>query len=290
MNQYSWSEIESQLTNLTSVEGGYSNAKRGLITLKNGKRMFVKLGVDENTKGWGSKEIRVYNFLRENSYPHIPALLSVNEDQNEFALEALLPEAGWDWQEKWDNQRLLATLKAMDDLAAIKPDVKHAELFKSELTDAENGWVKLAASKELQSAFEQKLKGAAAENIIQQLPFHAEKSRQFIMRHDTLVHDDVRADNAAWNAARAEVKIVDWTWVELGDRRIDLAAMLVHVQKSGFDILPKYAERLDSGALHWLAGFWIASASKPIWPGGPEKLRELQLKAGITALSLASKI
>lgn len=53
--------------------------------------------------------------------------------------------------------------------------------------------------------------------------------------------------------------------------------------------LPKYADRLDAGALHWMAGFWFKSAAKPIWEGGPEHLRDFQLLAGLTALDLAIK-
>jgi hypothetical protein len=39
-----------------------------------------------------------------------------------------------------------------------------------------------------------------------------------------------------------------------------------------------------------MAGFWFEAASKPIWPGGAEKLREVQLRAGITALKLAQTL
>jgi hypothetical protein len=52
-------------------------------------------------------------------------------------------------------------------------------------------------------------------------------------------------------------------------------------------LLPGYADRLDSDALHWMAGFWFHSALKPIWPGGPEYLSERRLITGITALALS---
>ncbi|MDR3547707.1 MAG: hypothetical protein P4M11_05480 [Candidatus Pacebacteria bacterium] len=100
----------------------------------------------------------------------------------------------------------------------------------------------------------------------------------------------MRADNCAWNKDKREVKLVDWNWLELGDRRIDLAASLTHVQNSGFDVLKSYSDRLDPEALNWMAGFWLNAASQPIWEGGPEKLRDTQLQAGLTALRLAKEL
>ncbi len=66
--------------------------------------------------------------------------------------------------------------------------------------------------------------------------------------------------------------------------------MLTHVHVSGFNVLQNHGERLDAGALRWMAGFWLEGASKPIWPGGPERLRDIQLQAGITALHLAEQV
>jgi aminoglycoside phosphotransferase (APT) family kinase protein len=118
----------------------------------------------------------------------------------------------------------------------------------------------------------------------------AEHSSRFAFRNDVLVHNDVRADNCAWNAQTREVKLVDWNWIQLGDRRVDLAATLVHIHNAGFDVLSKHSSRLDHEALRWLAGFWFKSAVTPIWPGGPEHLRKLQLQAGITAYTLADTL
>ena len=119
----------------------------------------------------------------------------------------------------------------------------------------------------------------------------AEVSRSFdAMSADALIHLDVRADNCAWNAEKNIVKLVDWNWLSLGNRGIDLASFLVHVYDSGLDILPDYAERLDPSAVHWMAGFWIKSGCTPIWPGGPANLRDIQFKKGTTALELLDKI
>jgi hypothetical protein len=285
-----WSEIQNNLSMLTPVDGGNSDAQRGVLTMANGSKIFVKIGVNEHTKGWAAKEIKSYAFLKENNYAYIPNLVSTNSDQNGFAMDALTPEDGWDWSDTWSKERLDATLAATDALAAIQPDEAHKELLKPVITDEDNGWNKLAASPELQASLLAKLQAISGPDIVTGLTRYVERASSYKVRHDTLVHDDVRADNAAWNQSRNEVKIVDWNWLELGDRRIDLAASLTHIHKSGFDVLKDYSDRLDAETLNWMAGYWLESASKPIWPGGPEKLRNTQLLAGLTALQLAEKV
>ena len=286
--QIPWSEIEPGLETLGAVEGGNSDAKRGFVTI-DGEKVFVKIGVNEHTKGWANKEIRAYDFLAENSYPYIPEVLSTNPDQTGFALEAFLAENGWDWSDTWSKERLSATLAATDALAAIKPEAKHLELLKPVITDNDNGWITLAATPELQEALSTKLANINETDLVAELKYHLDRSLEFKVRHDTIVHDDVRADNSPWNQSTGEVKLVDWNWIELGDRRIDVASMLVHIQNSGLNVIPDFAYRLDPEALHWLAGFWLKNASTPMWEGGPEKLRDTQLKAGLTALRLASQ-
>ena len=285
-----WPEIESGLHNLTPTEGGNSFAQRGIVTMPDGRKAFVKIGTEEKSKKWIGKEISAYEFLVDNKYPFAPELLSTNEDKTGLAITALTQEDGWDWSNTWSKERLDATLAAMDALAAIIPDPKYAELLKPVLSDADNGWDKLIASPEQQAALATKLEGTAATHVSKELEALVERAARYHVAQDTLVHNDIRADNAAWNAERNEVRLIDWNWLQLGDRKIDLSATLVHVHGSGFDVLEDYADRLDPEALHWMAGFWLEAASKPIWPGGPEKLRDTQLRAALTALSLCETV
>ena len=285
-----WEEIEQNLNTLAPVEGGNTSTQRGIIAIAEGRKIFVKIGVDEQTKNWASKEIDAYTFLVEQGYASIPKLLSVNEDHTGFAIDALLSENSWDWSNTWNQERLDATLAAMDVLATIKPDPKYTALLKPVIIDADNGWVKLSASLEGQAYLASKLRTVSRSEIVDHLHEYTERASHYILKHDVLIHGDVRADNCAWNKNTGEVKLVDWNWLELGDQRLDFSAFLVHVHQGGFDVLADYADRLDADALHWLAGFWFECASRPIWPGGPEKLRDTQLLSGLTALSLAKAI
>mgnify|MGYP003450900178 FL=1 len=148
-------------------------------------------------------------FLKKQGYTHIPKLLAIKPDQTCFAIDTLLSEDGWDWSDTWNEERLTTTLNAMDDLARIKPDSGYTELLKPVVTDADNGWVTLASSPEHQSYLASKLEAISELGVLQDLHVHKKRSLQYQVRHDSLVHDDVRADNCAWNARTGQVKLID---------------------------------------------------------------------------------
>ncbi len=286
----SWGDIEKSIETLTKVDGGFSPAHRGIVTLSDGMRAFVKVGVNDPTKKWAKKEVEVYRFLQRHNYPFIPQLLAHNNDETSFALEALTPEDGWNWSDEWTEERLAKTLEAMDVLAAIQPVGHDKDFFGVEmLNETNDGWQPLKDSKELRQTLLSKLRSAGCSDIANALDFsvEAERSANFPFRKDTLVHYDVRADNSPWNALRQAVSLVDWNWTQLGDRRIDLAAMLVHVHQAGLDVTRASGDRLHADALHWITGFWFKAAATPIWLGGPAHLRDVQLQSAITALKLA---
>lgn len=285
-----WGELEQVLPAMEVVQGGYSDAKRGIVTTDQGQRLFVKIGVTEATRGWAQKETRVYDFLSQNNFRHIPKVMASCIDRTAFALEALEAKEGWDWGENWNTERLSATLDALDELARITPPIDNPDVITPILSASPNGWIELSNSDERREKLAQKLSARGMLQIIEQIEHFAKETSDFTFRKEGLIHGDVRADNCAWNAKTGEVKLVDWNWLELGDRRIDLAAMLVHIHQSSYDVLENNSDRLDAAALHWIAGFWLAAASKPIWPGGNEKLRDFQLDSGIVALDLASKL
>lgn len=291
--QQDWSDVEPQLDNIRAVEGGFSQAQRGLITLADGNEVFVKVGTQENTKKWAKKEIAVYRFLQEHQYPHAPRLIAVNADETAFALEAYTPSDGWDWQENWNEDRLAATIQAMDDLAAIElNDAERSFFSASTISQDSDGWLPLLSSAEKQEVLKRKLHGIGAEDVANHIDFadDAKRSKAYQFADDTLVHYDLRADNCPWNKTLGQVKVVDWNWTQLGDKDLELAATLTHIQKSGYDLPAELTKRLNADALHWMAGFWFNAAATPIWDGGPEHLRDFQLLAGVTALRLAKQL
>lgn len=287
-----WARIDSYMHTHEGVQGGNTAAGKGMITLETGEKLFIKAGVDDNTKGWIRKEIAAYTFLQKASYFHAAQLMSANDDHTSLALEALDASSGWDWTASWTLERLRATLSAMDDLAAIIPEPEDDALVTPILTDADNGWRKLSEQGDCDNTrrLEQMLDEMHRRDVLEEIGDFTDRASSFVMQHDTLVHHDVRADNCPWRASTQEVKLVDWNWLQMGDRRVDLASTLVHTHIAGLDVVEACRDRLDADALHWMAGFWIQSASKPIWVGGPKHFRAKQLIAGVTALDLAQRV
>jgi thiamine kinase-like enzyme len=292
IQKISWNDINSSIGTLIETSGGYTTAQRGIITLPNQEKLFVKIGHDDLTKQWAHKEIQVYRFLQKYNFPFIPGLLAVNNEETAFALEPL--QTGWGWTDNWTIERLDKTLEAMDDLAEIVPDDQDKLLFeKSFISETANGWRPLSEDSELQRVLHAKLIAANRQDLANGINFteHAQRSLKFMFERTALVHNDVRADNCAWSEELKTVKLIDWNWAQLGDRRIDVGAFLVHVHKTGF-VITNHLHRLDKEALHWLAGFWFKSATQPILDGSSERaaLRGYQLASGVTAFDLAQSL
>jgi hypothetical protein len=290
-----WHDIEQVMHTLERPTGGFTSAHRGIVTMPDGMKVFVKIGIDEESKHWAQKEIAIYLFLQKHHFPCIPKFLTCNQDRTGFALEALVPENGWDWTETWDTKRLDATLTAMDRLAAIIPSKEEKRLFgpKGIAHDAD-GWQTLQSSSEKQALLRHKLEESGHYDLASTLDITAiaAKSARYAFHNTVVTHQDVRADNCAWNAEKQRVALIDWNWTQMGDRNIDTNAMLVHVYKSGFTALDIYRDHLDAAALEWLAGFWLNASTNPLRANSSpnQHLREYQLASGVTALDLAAMI
>jgi hypothetical protein len=290
-----WQDIENVMDTIEKPTGGFTLAHRGTVTLTDGTKVFVKVGIDEETRRWAQKEIAVYMFLQKHNYPYIPKLLTHNNDQTGFALEALNSKEGWDWTETWDELRLQATLGAMDILATILPSDEEKKLFGAKgITRDTDGWHTLQTSIGKQAILQDKLRTNGHEDLIGKIdiPVMAKQSAEYVFQDNAVVHQDVRADNAAWSASQQTVRLIDWNWTQIGDRDIDINAMLVHVHRSGLGVLEHHAAYLDANALEWLAGFWLNASTNPLRANSTRNkhLRDYQLESGITALELAKEV
>lgn len=284
---YDWKQTERFLDNIKPVEGGFTKAKRGIIELPEGK-VFVKIGVDETTNNWIKREIQIYQILQKHKYSHCPQLVSVKDDLTAFAIEAKDKSEGWDWTNNWSPERLSRTLEAMDDFALLVPDSVEKDFFSSDNgLENENGWEAIVTDSNLKMIVLDRVRSLGSDTIVSLSQLNSE----YVFDKTALVHNDVRADNCAWNKSRNEVALVDWNWAQLGDRRIDVNAVLVDVAMSGLDVASFQKNRLDKNALIWLAGFWLKSASAKISASSNlSSLIDFQIRSGITALELSTKI
>ncbi len=290
-----WAIIESSMATFRPASFGFTKAKRGFLTLPDGRTVFIKIGTDDATRKWAQKEVDVYRFLASEKYAQIPKLLSVNSDNSGFALECLGADDGWEWNAIWTEPRLERTIEAMDSLAALGVDQLPESVNKIRMmNEIGNSWRVFMedadASKRLRAKLEKVNRQDIADEVCKS-GFFAQDFH-FSFPQDVLVHYDVRHDNCAWNAKTEQVKLVDWNWLQLGNREIDVNSLLVSVVKSGFGLPSRFVARLDRAALMWLAGAWFSACIQPIDSNSSEadSLRDYQLESAIAAYQLATKL
>lgn len=258
---------------LVPATRGYSKSIRGTVNLKDGRQVFVKIAVDEATKRWVDTEIKAYKWLAKQNFKHTARLLS--SKQGALAIEDL---SHLDFSEKWDIDRLNATLAATDELAALKPGA-HDSFKRLDIT---NGWHALSKDETSRFKLLERLSAEGLKMTIENIERYGviTDGRE---QGDVLVHADVRGDNAAYDAKNGKVYLIDWSWFSLGSRQLDLAAFLVHVEKGGLNVKAHVPRRLDRKAALYMAGFWFYYAVQPIWDGGDPELRERQYQCALIA-------
>lgn len=283
IDSISWKAIEDSLSSMVPISEGFSSATKGIVTVPGGSQVFVKLAANDKSKAEVRKEILVYDLLKSHGYPYIPALLACHPEKTGLALEALLPEAGWDWSASWTEPRLTLALEAMDVLAAMSVSGVTDELQVRALTDANSGWKALTGSPEKQLAVRQDLSKEGYPHIAETLDFQALASQDnFPLTNTAPVHYDVRSYNCAYR--EGEVRLVDYDWFDpAGSPQVAQAFTVMDAQSSGLDITKKHAARLDPAALIWVAGYWLNGAVRA---SISEKNRRLKIHRAAAALAL----
>ena len=281
-----WADIERALPTFRPVEGGFSSARRGIVTLVDGRTVFVKLGVDDRTKRWARNEIKAYHWLEDAGYQHAPRLVAQSDEG--FALPDL---STWDWEHVWHKDKVDAALLALDRLAGLPATTGHFEQSGFEADG--NPWRNLPADA---AAYRSIVDGDTWQELADLLTDsslrleYAQAAEGRPWYGDDLVHYDARADNFAYDHSSKHGCFVDWNWMSLGNSAFDRTAMLVNVQLSGFDVLPDYHDQVDRNSLIWLMGFWLERALGPQETEGQQRLRPRQVANALQAHQLLVRL
>lgn len=280
MERLDWATIEQAASeHFEPVSGGFTEALRGLVTLADGSRLFIKQAIDDQTLAWVHKEVATYEWLEQMGYPYAPRLVA--SDETGLALPDLSTH---DWQSQWNTSKVDAVLMAMDALAALGDHA--SSLFKP--TDfGDSLWQDIPEDTTFQhiARLPSDLREAAVRlhkdtHIKNRYHAHA-KTRPY--QGTELIHGDVRADNFAYDTAQKTGLLVDWNWAGLGSKNFDQTAFLVDVHKH-FDVFEHgYAERIDLPSIGWLIGFWLHQASLDTTSDHMAKLRVFQLESAVRA-------
>jgi len=259
MQVYNWnSDVAPYLDSITKVEGGYTPAKRGYITISGGTKIFVKIATDDNTKKWLNKEIKVYTLLNNAGYKYIPKLLAVSDDHSAMAIEYL---EGASFERDWDVDKLKAVVEAQEALKEHIDLFRNDPQFKSnDIVNTESKWPEILKQDNIQTinAKIKKLSGKSSFTT-QQLEDLAKLNDDWALKEDTLIHEDIRADNFGYDQNTKTGKLIDWNWLCIGDESLDTTPLFIDISKSGFNPYVHYVEKLDRAMIAYVLSFWLES-------------------------------
>ncbi len=253
---YDWQrDIWPRVPNIQPTDQGFTAAYTGLVTLADGIQVFVKCAMDDNSARWARKEVKAYKLLQDAGYPYIPRLLAVNAEGTSFATQALI---GYDFSPTWDADKLHAIMRARKDLKSLRylfeadPDFSMRKVV-----GVQNRWPMLRneavlarANEILQACHGVMISTETVERCVQMM-------QAWYVHQDTLVHDDLRADNFAYDPQTRTGKLIDWTWLCVGDDALDVASLCVGVTRTGFDVYDRYPDLFDEQAIISTLGYWM---------------------------------
>lgn len=277
---YRWDQdIAPSLDSIQKVEGGFTSARRGIVVLNDRTKVFVKIATDESTKKWLKKEIKVYKTLNEAGYAYIPTLLSTNADSTAMAIEYLQNAS---FENTWDKAKLEAVVKAQESLKEYKKWFVNNDDFKSDdVVDLRLRWPHLLKSDNVEKVNE-KLKrlGSEVQFSRQQIEDFKQSHEGWELKQDTLIHQDIRADNFGYDTAAQAGKLIDWNWLCIGDESLDTTPLFINMYLAGFNPYQHHPEKYDEKMLMYLIGYWLASILDGDQDSGEQewKLRSAQAK------------
>lgn len=254
--RYDWQrDIVPRIPRLEQADQGYTNAYTGLINLADGSQVFVKCAMDDNSARWGRKEVKAYRLLQDAGYEHMPKLLAVNADMTSFAIQSL---ANHDFSPAWDTDKLHAVMRARKDLKALRYLFEgDIDFSMRKVIGVQNRWPMLRDESLLARANDI-LQRTEAISVSTAMVERCEGVLQtWNVHQDTLVHDDLRADNFAYDPSTKTGKLIDWAWLCIGDDALDVASLCVGIARTGFDVYGLYPDLFDEQAIVSTLGYWL---------------------------------
>jgi hypothetical protein len=243
------------------VTAGYSPARRSIVTLEDGRSVFVKSATADWTHDALLVEGRVYESVRGDFIPERIAF-----DPESPAVLILEDLSGARWPPPWEDGDVTAVLTALAGVHEATPPEGLPRL--AEVVSYRTTWSAVASDPapflSLGLASEEWLRAA--------LPVLVEAQRQAALDGNALVHQDVRSDNIALSDGRA--RLVDWNWAAIGSSDMDLAFWLPSLAAEGGP-LPGTFFHGDPRLTAVVSGWFAANAGLPPPPGAP-RVREVQ--------------
>jgi hypothetical protein len=256
--------------------GGYgTNTAKWSVELDDGRRVFVKLALDDLAAGWLRDESRVYRSISASFLPQLVAWHDVG-DKTLLLIEDL---SDAHWPPPWSPDQIMCVLETLDAVHATAPP-SELPLLES-MRPGLDGWPTVAADPEPLLAT-----GVCSRRwLARALPLLAQASSESELSGDALIHLDVRSDNLC--IRDGDAVLVDWNVACRGNGLIDAVAWAPSLRLEGgpepWELVPESA-----GLATLIAGFFAARAGLPPPPTAPT-VREFQRRQLEVALPWAAR-
>jgi hypothetical protein len=257
------------------VGGGYArNFARWSVELEDGRRVFVKLALDDMAAGWLRDEQRVYSAVEG---PFIAEVLGWHDAER--TLLVLEDMSGAHWPPPWREGDVDAVLRTLELVAGTLAPAELRPL--EELREWLDGWAMVAEDPEplLSTGL------CSREWLDGALPRLRRAFSDSDLSGGDLLHLDVRSDNLC--LANGRVVLVDWNHACIGNALLDVVAWLPSLRLEGG---PEPSEVVPDtrGFAALMAGFFAARAGLPPPPTAPH-VRPFQLAQAQVALPWAAR-
>lgn len=217
MNKYDKVTLAKDLSNFTNkyvvsmrdVIGGYTLAKRYIVSFEDGSSVFAKVATNNDTANWLRAE---HNFYSHSEYSFHPKMIGWQDTPSQtFILLEDLSQAEWSYS--WTENRIQSVLDGLRQLALVQapknlPTISelHSDLF---------CWDAIMSDP---SIFIES--GLADRNTLKKALFSLKTLADAAnIEGPNLVHMDIRSDNICFRDNKAI--FVDWNHACTGNPKID---------------------------------------------------------------------
>lgn len=271
--------MHARLTGFRPASGGYTAARRGVISFDSGVSVFLKAAVSQQTAEWLRAEYAVYRYMNaEADADFLPKVLGWDDDgvQPLLLLEDL---SAAHWPPPWEPAHAARVTEILSRLRRTPPMPGMASL--EGYRDDFCGWRKVAADPTPFLSF-----GLCTDAWLDAaLPGLQEAEAALRLDGDDFLHLDVRSDNLCFTPDRTV--LVDWNWACTGNGLVDLAAWLPSLHAEGGPapetFLPDAPELAAA-----LSGFWASQIGRDFTDRDP-RMQQLNLFQLRTALPWAAR-
>jgi hypothetical protein len=260
--------------------GGYTPARRWVVTLDDGRTVFAKVATDEMTASWLRDEHVVYSVLRGASF--MPGYVGFSDDGDNPVLLLEDLSAAY-WPPPWTMPRIKDLLTALREVWS-KPPPERTARADDDAREISGGWDEIARAPDGFLS----LGLCSAEWLSAHLEALRESAHGARLDGDALLHFDVRSDNVCFRRGGGAV-LVDWNLTAVGNPQIDVVFWLPSLAAEGGPAPEVVLPDAQPGLVSACASFFCARAGRPPIPTAP-RVREAQLVQARTALPWAARV